>query len=574
MLKGIKAFLLSVLTIGSLVATGNMVKSQETKVAEAAGTDTWNFSGGMNSWGETKLTYNPSTHYYELTQEFKSGANQWNEFKIKNGSGWSNAIEWTGEWATSRDPLSNVDTYCTAGSDGNIKIRNAGFYKLSVKDDNVANYGNKSYGFKIEKVADVVKYKVNFSVKGSIIPELAEEVIKGEKLETLPFYDFSSSGERLEGWYTSSELTSSTKVTKGKLTINSETTLYAKTESAKEDFTVYVKKPSDWTHIYVYMFRNALSGENSTWPGVEVTKRVTNDINVYYLTVKDADCYDTIIFNAGDGQPQTENLDLSYIQHKVFELTKPSSGNYTGKLVDYYTPEEKTSNKATAIETFNKIVNNAVKSLEKYKSYSISSKGDNFIGKTTKAEIEQLIETEDAKIKNAKTELLKSDSKRDNITEGELNTDSYDTLKVTLEEMIKRANVKVYAQSQSGDDGKYNIRFWGTVDDLDQDNPQYSSLGFKIIAKKDMQMSEEVIVSTNSMYTSVTYRSDEEMEVTLQIDEYDTAGFFLFTLTDVPSDVTEFDVTPFAKRIDQEIEDQDCGLKQTFKFTEGKLNRA
>ena len=36
MFKGIKAFLLSVLTIGSLVATGNMAKSQETEVAEAA----------------------------------------------------------------------------------------------------------------------------------------------------------------------------------------------------------------------------------------------------------------------------------------------------------------------------------------------------------------------------------------------------------------------------------------------------------------------------------------------------------------------------------------------------------
>ena len=73
MLKGIKAFLLSVLTVGSLVATGNMVK-EETKVAEAA-TDYsktiriyWN-GGNTNagvSWGGNVRvsTSNSSKPYY------------------------------------------------------------------------------------------------------------------------------------------------------------------------------------------------------------------------------------------------------------------------------------------------------------------------------------------------------------------------------------------------------------------------------------------------------------------------------------------------------------------------------
>lgn len=72
---------------------------------------------------------------------------------------------------------------------------------------------------------------------------------------------------------------------------------------------------SEWAEIYAYCW-NTDDDKNAGWPGVQLTNP---DGNTY--TYKSTKVYQKIIFNAGNGQPQTE--DLVFENGKTYSISKP-----------------------------------------------------------------------------------------------------------------------------------------------------------------------------------------------------------------------------------------------------------
>ena len=72
---------------------------------------------------------------------------------------------------------------------------------------------------------------------------------------------------------------------------------------------------SEWAEIYAYCWDEGGSS-NKAWPGV---KLINPDGNTY--TYKSTKVYQKIIFNAGNGQPQTE--DLVFENGKTYSISKP-----------------------------------------------------------------------------------------------------------------------------------------------------------------------------------------------------------------------------------------------------------
>lgn len=72
--------------------------------------------------------------------------------------------------------------------------------------------------------------------------------------------------------------------------------------SAAAGDTVYCENAAGWGSVYCYMWKDG-AGENQGWPGVQMTK---GDGNLWSYSVSGD--WDMIIFNGGEGQPQTDNL--------------------------------------------------------------------------------------------------------------------------------------------------------------------------------------------------------------------------------------------------------------------------
>ena len=92
--------------------------------------------------------------------------------------------------------------------------------------------------------------------------------------------------------------------------------------SAATGDTVYARKPSSWSKIYCYMWKDG-SGSNANWPGVEMT--ATSESGVYSYNVPGD--YNMIIFNNGSSGNGNQTNDLSYSNYNgyICDLTSNSA---------------------------------------------------------------------------------------------------------------------------------------------------------------------------------------------------------------------------------------------------------
>ena len=314
-----KILIASLVTLASVAGVVGTVGNAH-KV-EAANTDNsnekWSAIGTINgtSWNtDFPLAYDSTDDRYEL--EIALTANQ--EFKIRLNNAWTTSIGYGGNTGA------GISSYLL-NSGGNFKVKTTGNYILWVKDDNVRNYGDKSYGFGIDKAAEAVYHTVTHHSKdGSVLK--TEEVLENSTYN--PAFE-EVEGYRLEGWYTNSELT--TKLEKG-TAIKTDYNLYPRYVEA-EDYIVYFEDvdATFGEKVNVYMYSDSFDGHyNAGWPGTAIEK----DVNKGWVVDVDASkSFDKIIFN--DGKLQTINLDLSSANNGdtfVLSSSKDSEGHYEATL--------------------------------------------------------------------------------------------------------------------------------------------------------------------------------------------------------------------------------------------------
>lgn len=78
----------------------------------------------------------------------------------------------------------------------------------------------------------------------------------------------------------------------------------------KTTVTLYLKNSANWSKVFVYLWTGRT---NNSWPGVEITsnKKPINGVEYYYYELPDDINYTNVIFDAGQGQAQTESLTIS-----------------------------------------------------------------------------------------------------------------------------------------------------------------------------------------------------------------------------------------------------------------------
>lgn len=119
------------------------------KAAKGAGDESWGLIGsveGTNWDQDLAFTYNKTVSPARYERETTLNAGE--EFKIRKDGAWTVEIGW-GE-----NTGGGISTYLS-DSGGNFKVKTTGKYLLKIADDNVAAYGDKSYGFSIEAVGTV-----------------------------------------------------------------------------------------------------------------------------------------------------------------------------------------------------------------------------------------------------------------------------------------------------------------------------------------------------------------------------------------------------------------------------------
>ena len=296
------------------------IANKTSSVVKAANTDnskeSWYAIGTINgtSWNtDFPLSYNEATDRYELVITLAVN----NEFKIRLNKSWTTSIGYGGKTGD------GISTYLS-NSGGNFKVKTAGNYVLWVKDDNVRNYGDKSYGFGIEPYVEVIKeFKVtHHSFSGEV---LKEESVQENSLYMPAFEEVE--GYRLEGWYTNKELTK--KMEKG-TQITADLVLYPKYVEVS-DYVVYFEDNGTLgSEVYVYMYSDSFDGHfNNAWPGVKLEKTEKG----YLVQVDASKSFDKIIFNGGNDKPQTANLDLNCNNGDTYILgAKDSEGKYTATV--------------------------------------------------------------------------------------------------------------------------------------------------------------------------------------------------------------------------------------------------
>lgn len=148
--KKLAGLMMGLLAVAGLAGLG--ANSEAPVKAEAAGTQKWSMIGSVlgSNWDKDHaLTYNSSTSRYEITA--KLNKNEVFKFRLNN--------DWTGQIGAGGKQFNK--TYFS-GSDGNdIVVVKTANYLLWIKDDNVQNYDDKSYGWGAEEIIEVVDQTYN-----------------------------------------------------------------------------------------------------------------------------------------------------------------------------------------------------------------------------------------------------------------------------------------------------------------------------------------------------------------------------------------------------------------------------
>ena len=309
--------LLSILGIAALLVAGNFAK-QEVEVVDAANADNsqekWSAIGTINgtSWNKDfALAYDATDDRYELEIALK--ANE--EFKIRLNNAWTTSIGYGGNTGA------GISTYLS-NSGGNFKVKTTGNYVLWVKDDNVRNYGDKSYGFGIEKAAEVKYCTVTHYLEDG--SEYKTEKVLENSTYVTCFAE--KEGYALEGWYTDKALTNKIEIG---AKITTDLTLYPKYVEA-EDYVVYFDDNGNWAETCnVYMF-SKYGNTSASWPGtaIEIDSKGRK-----YVEVDASKSFDSIIFN--NETEQTEDLNLTgALNGDTYKLTeKNTEGKYKADIL-------------------------------------------------------------------------------------------------------------------------------------------------------------------------------------------------------------------------------------------------
>lgn len=319
-----KKRLIGVFGIISLLLVGGLVH-HTTKSIYAANTDNskekWSAIGtiGGSSWNKDfPLVYDATDDRYELEIALTAG----NEFKIRLNNAWTTSIGYGGHTGA------GITTYLSKSGE-NFKVKTTGNYVLWVKDDNVRNYGDRSYGFGIDKAAEAKYYTVKqFKKDGTLA---STESILENSVYSPTFYE--EEGFRLEGWYTDSTLI--TKFVSG-TSITKDLSLYPKYIEDK-DYKVYFSDNGTLgASVYAYMWSDSHNEHhNAEWPGEKLEK---DSSGKYVIDIDVSKSFNKVIFT--NNTSQTFDIELNAANEDTYVLgDKATSGEYSG---NYYATLEKT----------------------------------------------------------------------------------------------------------------------------------------------------------------------------------------------------------------------------------------
>ena len=151
--KKLAGLMMGLLVVAGLAGVG--ANNDAPVKAEAAGAQKWSIIGSVlgSNWNKDHaLTYNSSTSRYEITAKL----NKNEAFKFRLNNAWTYQI---GAGGTQFNK-----TYFSGSNGNDIVVAKTANYLLWIKDDNVQNYTDKSYGWGAEEIVEVVDqtYKVTY----------------------------------------------------------------------------------------------------------------------------------------------------------------------------------------------------------------------------------------------------------------------------------------------------------------------------------------------------------------------------------------------------------------------------
>lgn len=305
-LAGLMMGLLAVAGLAGFNASNSVVASAANTTDDSQ--EKWSVIGSRTNWDTDfgDLCYVAENDRYEI----KIALNANEEFKLRLNYDWGKNIGY-GE-----NTGGNIGTYLE-NSGGNFKVKTTGVYILWVKDDNVANYGDKSYGFGIDPVVSNYYTVTHYKKDGSVL-STDEEVLENSAYN--PKFE-EVEGFRLDGWYTEPELVN--KFEKA-TAITTDLNLYPKYVEA-EDYYAYFYDIENvlGSKVYAYMYRDSTDGgENAKWPGIEMEKDANG---CWKIEIDASKTYTKIIFNGNDAQ--TDNIEIVDNPLNVYVMGKIKSNN-------------------------------------------------------------------------------------------------------------------------------------------------------------------------------------------------------------------------------------------------------
>jgi hypothetical protein len=339
-MKNKKFFGVAALSLGITLVSALSLFAKAPTSAHAAGNgvdnskEKWSAIGtiqGSNWDKDFDLVYDSADDRYEVVLDLKAN----NEFKIRLNHAWGTDFGYGGNTG------SNISTYLTsAGS--NFKVKTANTYTLWVKDDNVKNYGDKSYGFGIEiYTATIAEYTVTYH-----FDETTTDTRTVTEIEDIPLLFEKVEGKRLEGWYTDETLT--TKFNKGTKP-TSDLHLYANYVEA-ENYPIYILDENKLItgSAYLYLWCDAFDGHNNkAWPG----QAVSSENGFYEIWIDAAETFDRLILN-NNGTKQTVDVTLDPTT-KLYRLSSAtgnvavSTNNMDAAFLASYIMESDTAGQCT-----------------------------------------------------------------------------------------------------------------------------------------------------------------------------------------------------------------------------------
>ncbi len=312
-LAGLMMGLLAVAGLAGLNASNSVVASAEKNTTDDS-QEKWSIIGSRTGWNTDfgDLIYDSEDDRYELAIVLNTGE----EFKLRLNKTWPN--EGGKEIGYGGNTGGNIGTYLE-NAYGNFKVKETGSYILWVKDENVRDYDDKSYGFGIDKVEAKTYTVTHYKKDGSVLA--TDDTVLENSTYNPKFEEVE--GFRLEGWYTEPELVN--KFEKA-TPITSDLNLYPKYVEA-EDYVAYFYDGNNVldSTVYAYMYRDSTDGgKNADWPGIAMEKDTNG---CWKIEIDASQTYTKIIFN--NGSIQTDNIVVVDDPLNIYAFVELGDNKYT-----------------------------------------------------------------------------------------------------------------------------------------------------------------------------------------------------------------------------------------------------